>query len=141
MTNPSKPLCRGTSSIDIGAMTAADEGGFAGLHDQVDHHLRDKFGNALILAAGAAAVQLSQNNNGSYGNGYNSQQIIAGSLGQQFGELGQEYARSGLTIPNTLRIRPGYHFVIQITKDMVLRPYLDQRTSSAQPVSLGPVLQ
>ena len=42
------------------------------------------------------------------GQNYNSQQIAAGALGQQFGELGQEYARAGLAIPNTLEIRPGY---------------------------------
>ena len=131
-----------SSSIDIGAMSAGDQGGYAGLHDQVDHHLWEKFGNAVILAAGAAAVQLSQNNNGqNYNGGYNSQQIIAGSLGQQFGELGQEYARSGLTIPNTITIRPGYNFVIKLTKDLVLRPYVDRRTVGGQIATAGPIMQ
>jgi type IV secretory pathway VirB10-like protein len=53
----------------------------------------------------------------------------------------QEYARSGLSIPNTLRIRNGYNFVVQVTKDMVLRPYVDRRSAPAQPISFGPVLQ
>ena len=128
-----------SSSIDIGGMSAADQGGYAGLHDQVNRHLWEKFGNAVILAGGAAAVQLSQG--GQNSNGYNSQQIIAGSLGQQFGELGQEYARSGLSIPNTLEIRPGYKFVIQITKDMVLRPYVDRRTLPTQANIFGSVMQ
>ena len=128
-----------SSSIDIGGMSAADEGGYAGLHDQVKRHLWEKFGNAVILAGGAAAVQLSQG--GQNSNGYNSQQIIAGSLGQQFGELGQEYARSGLSIPNTLEIRPGYKFVIQITKDMVLRPYVDRRTLPTQAAIFGSFMQ
>ena len=129
-----------SSSIPIGAMPAADQGGFAGLHDQVDTHLWEKFGNALILAIGSAGIQLSQGT-GQNTNGYNAQQIGAASIGQQFGELGQEYARSGLSIPNTLRIRNGYNFVVQVTKDMVLRPYVDRRSSPAQPVSFGPVLQ
>jgi len=59
----------------------------------------------------------------------------------KFGELGQEYARSGLSIPNTLKIRNGYNFVVQVTKDMVLRPYTDRRSDSAQPISLGRILQ
>jgi type IV secretory pathway VirB10-like protein len=69
------------------------------------------------------------------------QQIGAAAIGQQFGELGQEYARSGLAIPNTLKIRNGYNFAIQVKKDMVLRPYVDRRSTDVQPVSLGPVMQ
>lgn len=129
-----------SSSISIGAMPAADQGGFTGLHDQVDTHLWEKFGNALILAGGSAGIQLSQGT-GQSTNGYNAQQIGAAAIGQQFGELGQEYARSGLAIPNTLRIRNGYNFVVQVTKDMVLRPYVDRRSGGVQPVSLGPALQ
>ena len=129
-----------SSSIPIGAMPAADQGGFAGLHDQVDTHLWEKFGNALILAVGSAGIQLSQGT-GQTTNGYNAQQIGAAAIGQQFGELGQEYARSGLAIPNTLQIRNGYNFVVQVTKDMVLRPYVDRRSAGVQPVSLSPIMQ
>ena len=129
-----------SSSIPIGAMPAADQGGFAGLHDQVDTHLWEKFGNAMILAIGSAGIQLSQGT-GQSTNGYNAQQIGAAAIGQQFGELGQEYARSGLAVPNTLKIRNGYNFVVQVTKDMVLRPYMDRRSTPVQPVSFGPVLQ
>ena len=129
-----------SSSVPIGAMPAADQGGFAGLHDQVDSHLWEKFGNAAILALGSAGIQLSQGT-GQNTNGYNAQQIGAAAIGQQFGELGQEFARSGLSIPNTLKIRNGYNFVVQVTKDMVLRPYVDRRTSSVRAVSVGPMMQ
>jgi hypothetical protein len=64
----------------------------------------------MILAIGSAGIQLSQGT-GQSTNGYNAQQIGAAAIGQQFGELGQEYARSGLAIPNTLRIRNGYNFI------------------------------
>ncbi len=131
-----------SSSIPIGAMPAADQAGYAGLHDQVDRHMWEKFGNALILALGSAGIQLSQGT-GQSSNGYNAQQIGAAAIGQQFGELGQEYARSGLSIPNTLTVRPGYAFVVQVTKDMVLRPYVDRRTArpGVQAINLGPVMQ
>ena len=126
-----------SSSIAIGAMPATDQGGYAGLHDQVDHHYWDKFGNALIVGVAAAGIQLSQPRSRGY-NGYDSQQIIAGSLGQQFGQLGQEIARFGLTIPNTLRIRPGYRFGLRLTKDLVLRPYVDGRTHVPPPSNCRP---
>ena len=61
-----------SSSIPIGAMPAADQGGFTGLHDQVDTHLWEKFGNAMILAIGSAGIQLSQGT-GQSTNGYNAQ--------------------------------------------------------------------
>ena len=131
-----------SSSIPIGAMPAADQAGYAGLHDQVDRHMWEKFGNALILALGSAGIQLSQGT-GQSSNGYNAQQIGAAAIGQQFGELGQEYARSGLSVPNTLTIRPGDAFVVQVTKDMVLRPYVDRRTArpGVQAINLGPAMQ
>lgn len=130
----------GTSSIPIGAMQAADQGGFVGRHHQVDTHLWEKFGNALILAIGSAGIQLSQGT-GQSTNGYNAQQIGAAAIGQQFGDLGQEYAQSGLSIVNTLRIRNGYNFVVLVTKDMILRPYVDHRSVAAQFVTLGPISQ
>ena len=130
-----------SSSIDIGSMPAADQSGFAGLHDQVNTHWWAKFGNALILGVAGAGAQLSQPQ-AVNGQNYNSQQVATAALGQQFAELGSETARAGLAIPNTLQIRPGYRFTIQVTKDMVLRPYIDYRTDeTSQPVSLGPVLQ
>jgi type IV secretion system protein VirB10 len=86
-------------------------------------------------------VQLSQPQ-AVNGQNYSSQQIAAAALGQQFGELGQEYARAGLSIPNTLEIRPGYRFVVMVNKDMHLRPYIDLRTAGGTiPISVGPLIQ
>jgi hypothetical protein len=73
---------------------------------------------------------------------YSSQQIAAAALGQQFGELGQEYARTGLSIPNTLEIQAGYRFVVMVNKDVYLRAYVDRRAArSSMRVDLGPVVQ
>jgi type IV secretion system protein TrbI len=128
-------------SIDLGTMEGADQGGYAGFHDLVNTHFWSKIGNALLISIAGAGVQLSQPQ-AVNGQNYNSQQIAAAALGQQFGELGQEYARAGLSIPNTLEIRPGYRFVVMVNKDMHLRPYVDRRTSGGtMPISLGPMMQ
>jgi type IV secretory pathway VirB10-like protein len=127
-------------SIDLGTMEGADQGGYAGFHDRVNTHFWSKIGNALLISIAGAGVQLSQPQ-AVNGQNYNSQQIAAAALGQQFGELGQEYARAGLSIPNTLEIRPGYRFVVMVNKDMHLRPYVDRRTTGeTTPVSLGPMM-
>ena len=130
-----------TESIDLGAMEGADQGGYAGFHDLVDTHFWSKIGNALLISVASAGVQLSQPQvpvNGYY----SSQQVAAAALGQQFGELGQEYARAGLSIPNTLKIRPGYRFVVMVNKDMHLRPYADHRTAGGTAgAPLGAIVQ
>jgi type IV secretion system protein TrbI len=124
------------SSMDLGSMPGADEGGYAGFHDQVNTHLWAKLGNAVLISIAAAGVQLSQPQ-AVNGQNYNSQQIAAGALGQQFGELGQEYARAGLAIPNTLEIRPGYRFVVMVNKDMVLRPWSGGQTTDVMNALAG----
>ena len=130
-----------TESIDRGSMEGADQGGYAGFHDQVNTHFWSKIGNAILISITGAGVQLSQPQ-AVNGQNYNSQQIAAAALGQQLGELGQEYARAGLSIPNTLEIRPGYRHVVMVNKDMHLRPYIDERTAiSSAPVDMGPVVQ
>jgi len=130
-----------TESIDLGSMEAADQGGYSGFHDRVDAHFWSKIGNALLISVAGAGVQLSQPQ-AVNGQNYNSQQIAAAALGQQFGGLGQEYARAGLSIPNTLEIRPGYRFVVMVNKDMHLRPYVDQRTATSGTLAnMGTVVQ
>jgi type IV secretion system protein VirB10 len=130
-----------TESIDLGSMEAADQGGYSGFHDRVNTHFWSKIGNALLVSIAGAGVQLSQPQ-AVNGQNYNSQQITAAALGQQFGELGQEYARAGLSVPNTLEIRPGYRFVVMVNKDMRLWPYVDQRTTiNGTLANIGPVVQ
>jgi type IV secretory pathway VirB10-like protein len=110
------------SSLDLGKMPGADAGGYAGFEDQVNNHYWKVFGNALLLSIFSAGIQLSQPQAQS-GQNYNSQQIIAGALGQQFGELGSEMARRGLNIAPTLEIRPGFTFNVMVTKDVILKPW------------------
>jgi type IV secretion system protein TrbI len=47
-------------SIDIGQMPGADQGGYAGFHDQVNNHFWQIFGNAVMLSLFGAGIQLSQ---------------------------------------------------------------------------------
>ena len=111
------------SSIDLGRMAGADEGGYAGFNDQVNTHFWKIWSNALLLSAFSAGIQLSQGNGNSQTSGLNTQQTVAASLGQQMGQLGMEMARRNIQIQPTLEIRAGYRFIVQATKDMILRPW------------------
>jgi type IV secretory pathway VirB10-like protein len=112
------------SALDLGKMPGADEGGFAGFHDEVDDHFLKVFGNAILLSVMSAGVQLSQGNANNQTSGLTTQQTIAAALGQQLGQLGQETARRNMQVQPTLEIRPGYRFVVMVTKDIVLRPWV-----------------
>ena len=112
------------SSLDLGKMPGADEGGFAGFHDQVDDHFLKVFGNAILLSVVSAGVQLSQGNANNQTSGLTTQQTIAAALGQQLGQLGQE-RRAG-----TCRYSPRSKFVPAIASWS-----WSQRTSCCAPGS------
>jgi type IV secretion system protein VirB10 len=117
------------SSIDLGKMPGADAAGYAGFHDKVNDHFWKAFGSAVMISLFTGGVQLSQGQNNSAGNGLNAQQIMSAALGQQMGQLGMEIARRNLQVQPTLEIRPGYRFVVQVTKDMILSPWRGMRRS------------
>ena len=120
------------SSLDLGRMPGADEGGYAGFNDQVDNHLWKVWSNAILLSAFSAGIQLSQGNgNNQTSGGLNATQTIAASTGQQMGQLGQEMAKRNLQIQPTLEVRPGYRFVVQVTKDLILRPWIPSDKATA----------
>lgn len=110
------------SSLDLGSMPGADQGGYAGFNDQVNNHYLRIFGTALMMSLFSAGIQLSQPQ-ATNGQNYSSQQIVASSLGLQLGQLGMQLAQRGLDIQPTLEIRPGYRFNIMVTKDVVIRPW------------------
>ncbi|HCR3985092.1 TPA: conjugal transfer protein TrbI [Kluyvera ascorbata] len=107
------------SSISIDNMPGTDMGGYAGFNDKVDNHYVRIFGSGLLLSVFSAGIQLSQPQ-ASNGENYSSSQIIAGSLGQQMGQIGMQMAQKNMNIQPTLEIRPGYEFNIMVTKDIIL---------------------
>lgn len=111
------------SSVSLDLMPGADTSGYAGFSDKVDNHYWRIFGNAFMLSLFSAGIQLSQPDSGNQFGGYDSQQILAAELGRQLGQLGMEMTRRNLDIQPTLEIRPGYRFVVMVTKDMVLPPW------------------
>jgi len=107
------------SSISLDKMPGADVGGYAGFYDKVNNHYWRIFGSGLVLSVFSAGIQLSQPQ-ASNGENYSSSQIIAGSLGQQMGQIGMQMAQRNMNIQPTLEIQPGYEFNVMVTKDILL---------------------
>ena len=107
------------SSISLDKMPGADQGGYAGFYDQVNNHYLKIFGAGAMLSIFSAGIQLSQPQ-ASGNENTNSSQIIAGSLGQQMGQIGMQIAQKNMNIQPTLETRNGYRFNNMVTKDILL---------------------
>ncbi|WLT40252.1 hypothetical protein NON20_23990 (plasmid) [Synechocystis sp. B12] len=110
------------SSLDIEGMPGVDQAGAGGFRDKVNNHYGRVFGDALLMSLFAAGIQLSQPE-AQVGGSYDSQQIVAASLGQQLGQAGMQITQRNLNIQPTLEIRPGYRFNVMVTRDFVVRPW------------------
>jgi type IV secretory pathway VirB10-like protein len=120
-----------TSNMTLPSMPGADQAGYAGFADQVDHHYLATFGTAAVMSLISAGQALGQmatlGGGGSYGPyGYYqpdpwamASQSAGSAASGQFGSLGQQMMGQGLNRPATLEIRPGYQFDVMITQDLV----------------------
>jgi type IV secretory pathway VirB10-like protein len=120
-----------TSSLNLPQMPGADQTGYAGLTDQVDHHYLATFGTAAatsLISAGQSIGQMATlGGGGTYGpygyyqpNQWAMASQTAGSAASgQFGALGQQMMGQGMNRPATIEIRPGYEFDVMVTQDLV----------------------
>ena len=112
-----------SESLNLGNMPGSDSEGYGGFKDKTNNHYFQVFTNAILLSLFSAGTQLSQPQAQNTEN-INPGQTVASAMGQQLGQLGQEFARRGLDIPPTNEIRNGYPFTIMLTKDIAFaRPW------------------
>jgi type IV secretory pathway VirB10-like protein len=111
------------SSQAIGAMEMADNAGSAGMDDQINRHLIQKFGSAAIAGLFGAGIYLAVPHNTGFNNGIDATQIIGASLAQQIGQTGQQITQQNLSIPNTITIRAGYNGTMITDKDIHIQPW------------------
>jgi type IV secretion system protein VirB10 len=119
-----------TTSMSLPQMPGADQSGYAGLSDQVDHHYLATFGTAALISLISAGQEIGQmatfGSGGTYGPyGYTqpNQFAMAGEMAGsaasgQFGSVGQQIVGNGLHRPATIQIRPGYEFAVMVTQDL-----------------------
>lgn len=120
-----------TSSMDLPQMPGGDQGGYAGVTDQVDNHYLATFGTAALMSLISAGQMVGQmaafGGGGTYGvNGYYqpNQWAMAGetagsAASGQLGGVGQQMVGQGMNRPATIEIRPGYEFNVMVTADLV----------------------
>ncbi len=110
------------SSIALERMPAADQAGYAGVADRVDHHWRRLATGALLSTLLGVGAELAAPDS----QGGDGRVIIAGRDGLQdsVNQIGQEITRRNLDIKPTITVRPGFPIRVMVNRDLVMmRPY------------------
>lgn len=119
------------SALSLGAMPGADVSGYAGFNDKVDNHYFKIFGNALLMSlitGGMSYAVDSLDSSSGDSNTPTMQQEMGTALASQLGQTSLTLLQKNINIAPTLEVRPGYEFVIVVTKGIVFdRPYRPYR--------------
>ena len=106
------------SSLVIDNLPATDEGGYAGLEDQVDYHTWSLLKGVALASLLGVGSQLTIGN---------SQNDLISALQQSAikntDQAGQQFVQRQLDVQPTLAVRPGWPLRIIVHKDLVLEPY------------------
>ena len=107
------------SSLVIDNLPATDEGGYAGLEDQVDYHTWS------LLKGVALATLLGVGSELTLGNNQNDLiSALQQSAVKNTDQAGQKFVQRQLDVQPTLTVRPGWPLRIIVHKDLVfLEPY------------------
>lgn len=106
-------------SMRLPGLALADPQGNAGAKGKVDNHWRRVFGNALLLSAIGAGVQLSQPAQASVLAAPSAGQVAAGTVGQELSNVALEILRRGMDIRPTITIPAGQPFNVLLSGDLL----------------------
>lgn len=111
-------------SMRLPGLALADRQGNAGAKGNVDNHWRRVFGNALLLSAIGAGVQLSQPAQASVLSTPSAGQVAAGAVGQELSSVALEILRRGMDAKPTITIPAGQPFNVLLSGDLLFdEPY------------------
>lgn len=106
-------------SMRLPGLALTDNAGQSGAKDKVDNHWRRVFGNALLLSAISAGVQLSQPSQATVLSTPSAGQVAAGAVGQELSNVALEILRRGMDVAPTITIRAGQPFNVFLSGDLV----------------------
>lgn len=110
------------STLELEGMPGTDQSGYAGFEDKVDNHYFRIFGSAILMSIVTGAYEYSQqNSSGSiYGAGeYTAGDALGTSASRELSQASTALLRKNLNIQPTIKIRPGYRFLVMVKKDII----------------------
>ena len=103
-------------SIVLERLPGADNAGYAGLEDGVDHHWGDLFRAAGLATLLNIGTELSADEDDPVA------RAIRDGVQDTIGNAGQGIVSRQLDVPPTLTIRPGFPVRLIVTRDLILEP-------------------
>ena len=105
------------ASLQIDALPGADQSGYAGISDKVDHHWGRVFTAAGLASLLGIGTELAVDSNDGLAN------AVRESFQDTANQAGQRIVDRNLNIQPTLKVRPGWPLRVIVTRDLILRPY------------------
>jgi type IV secretion system protein TrbI len=113
------------NSIVIENLPATDIAGYAGLEDEVDFHTWQLLKGVALASLIGVGTQLSIGNNQN-----DLVTALRQSVQQSTNQAGQRIVERELDVQPTITVRPGWPLRVIVSKDLVLKPYLDSGTAA-----------
>ena len=109
------------SSIIIDNLSATDEAGYAGLADEVDFHTWQLLKGIALSTLFNLGSEFASNNESDL------IQALQGSSEESTEQASQSIVERELDVQPTITIRPGFPLRIIVHKDLVLKPFIQER--------------
>ncbi|TWB03690.1 TrbI/VirB10 family protein [Bradyrhizobium stylosanthis] len=113
------------NSIVIENLPATDVAGYAGLEDEVDFHTWQLLKGVALATLIGVGTQLSIGNDES-----DLVKALRESAQQTTNRAGQRLVERELDVQPTITVRPGWPMRVIVSKDLVLKPYLDVQSTA-----------
>ena len=105
------------NSVQLEAMVGTDKAGYAGLADQVDHHLGRLIGAVILSSVISVGANLATDS------GDDVTDALGDAAAQQAAQVGGRIVDRQLNVQPTITVRPGFKLNILVGRDMILEPY------------------
>ena len=107
------------STVELAGMPGTDQGGFAGLEDQVDHHFFRIFGTALLMSVITGTYEYTQNDAALTGDKETVGDTLGNAAARELTQTSQMLLRKNLNIQPTIVIRQGYKLNVMVNRDVI----------------------
>ena len=109
-------------SIVLERQQGADAAGYSGLSDEVDNHLRQLVGAALLSTLLSMGSEVNAGTNLNTNNAAIIQALRQG-FGNSMSRTGQQLVGQQMNVQPTLTVRPGFPVRVIVNRDLILEPY------------------
>lgn len=114
-----------SSMLQLGSMAGAHAEDYGGFTDKVDRHYLRSFGSAVLLAVIGTGFDMAVPESFTLATQDTASDAARGNFVETFGRVAERTTSKNLDVQPTLRIRPGYKFIVLVDQDIVFPKDID----------------